>query len=126
MMILGNSPFVNREFLVGCNGLLILILGIMVFSIATRSRDSKIIITDYINVLLVGATLLINSLALSAIIFRLVEYGFTPNRFCGELLMLSTLILISGGVLSGLTVGFFELMNMDIVEWYMSNIGVIG
>ena len=82
MMILGNSPFVNREFLVGCNGLLILILGIMVFSIATRSRDSKIIITDYINVLLVGATLLINSLALSAIIFRLVEYGFTPNRFC--------------------------------------------
>ena len=82
MMILGNSPFVNREFLVGCNGLLILILGIMVFSIATRSRDSKIIITDYINVLLGGATLLINSLALSAIIFRLVEYGFTPNRFC--------------------------------------------
>ena len=82
MMIHGNSPFVNREFLVGCNGLLILILSIIVFSIATRSRDSKIIITDYMNVLLVGATLLINTLALSAIIFRLVEYGLTPNRFC--------------------------------------------
>ena len=82
MMILGNSPFVNREFLVACNGLLILILGIIVFSITTRSRDSKIIITDYMNVLLVGATLLINTLALSAIVFRLVEYGLTPNRFC--------------------------------------------
>jgi hypothetical protein len=34
------------------------------------------------NVLLVGATLLINTLALSAIIFRLVEFGLTPNRFC--------------------------------------------
>ena len=82
MMIEGNSPFVNREFLVVFNGLLILILGIVVFSVATRGRDSQISLTDYINVLPVIATILINLLALSAITFRLIEYGLTPNRFC--------------------------------------------
>ena len=82
MMIGGYSPFVNREFLVVFNGLLILILGIIFFSIVTRGRDSKIYITDYVNVLLVSASILINIIALSAITFRLVEFGFTPNRFC--------------------------------------------
>ena len=82
MMIGGYSPFVNREFLVVFNGLLILILGIIFFSIVTRGRDSKIYITDYVNVLLLSVSILINLLALSAITFRLVEFGFTPNRFC--------------------------------------------
>ena len=82
MMISGHSPFVNREFLVVFNGLLILILGIIFFSIVTRSRDSKIYVADYVNVLLLSASILINLLALSAITFRLVEFGFTPNRFC--------------------------------------------
>ena len=82
MMIGGYSPFVNREFLVVFNGLLILILGIIFFSIVTRGRDSKIHMTDYVNILLVSASILINLLALSAITFRLVEFGFTPNRFC--------------------------------------------
>ena len=82
MMIEGHSPFINREFLVVFNGLLILILGIVIFSVATRSRNSKIYIIDYVNILLVSATILINVLALSAITFRLFEYGITPNRFC--------------------------------------------
>ena len=82
MMIEGHSPFINREFLVVFNGLLILILGIVIFSVATRGRNSKIYIIDYVNILLVSATILINVLALSAITFRLFEYGITPNRFC--------------------------------------------
>ena len=82
MMIGGNSPFVNREFLVVFNGLLILILAIVIFSVTTRTRNSKINITDYVNIFLVSGTILINVLALSAITFRLFEYGITPNRFC--------------------------------------------
>lgn len=82
MMVEGHNPFFNREFLVVFNGLLILILGIVIFSVATRGRNSKIYITDYVNILLVSATILINVMALSAITFRLFEYGITPNRFC--------------------------------------------
>jgi tetrahydromethanopterin S-methyltransferase subunit E len=33
-----------------------------------------------VNVALVAVTLMINSVALSAILFRLVSFGFTPNR----------------------------------------------
>jgi len=82
MMIGGHSPFVNRDFLVIFNGLLILILGIVIFSFVTRGRNSKINLTDYVNIFMVAATIIINLLALAAITFRLFEYGLTPNRFC--------------------------------------------
>ena len=36
--------------------------------------------SDYINVSLISATLLVNIVALSAILFRWAEYGITVNR----------------------------------------------
>ena len=41
---------------------------------------SAVGLADYVNLGLVGVTLLINAIALSAILFRLASYGFTPNR----------------------------------------------
>lgn len=54
-------------------------------------------LTDAINVALVSVTLVINAIVLSAIIFRLSEYGITPNRVVvtGEnLLIFVHLVLI--------------------------------
>lgn len=82
MMYLGNNPFVNREFLVVFNGLLILILGIVIFSTVHRNRETGISVFDYVNILMIAGSIIINLLALSVIIFRLAEYGLSPNRFC--------------------------------------------
>ena len=82
MIAMGNSPFVHREFLVVFNGLLVLILGMVVFTVVTRHKDAQVSIVDYVNIALISATLLLNALALAAILYRLAEYGFTPNRFC--------------------------------------------
>ena len=79
-LVEGKNPFVDRSFLISVNGLLILVAGISVFSLTERNRASAVGLVDYVNLALVSVTLLINTIALSAILFRLASFGFTPNR----------------------------------------------
>jgi hypothetical protein len=76
----GRNPFVDRSFLIIVNGLLLLVVGISVFSLVGRDGASAVGLTDYMNLALVCVTLLIDVIALSAILFRLASFGFTPNR----------------------------------------------
>ncbi len=76
----GQNPFVDREFLITVNGLLLVVLGMTVFSIAERGERTEVGWIDYVNVALLVVTLIIDLVALSAIVFRLTSYGFTPNR----------------------------------------------
>lgn len=76
----GQNPFVDRSFLITVNGLLIVVLGMTVFSIAERGEQTQVGWVDYINVALLVVTLVIDLIALAAILFRLTSYGFTPNR----------------------------------------------
>jgi len=76
----GENPFIDRDFLITCNGLLLLVLGISVFSIVERTEESHVQLIDSINLALVVVTLLIDAIALSSILFRIASFGFTPNR----------------------------------------------
>lgn len=76
----GKNPFFDRSFLITFNGLLLVVLGITVFSIVERGRESPVGMMDYVNLALVAVTLLIDGIALSAILFRTAWFGFTPNR----------------------------------------------
>ena len=76
----GQNPFVDREFLITFNGLLLVVLGMTVLSIAERGEQTEVGWIDYVNVALLVVTLLIDVVALSAILFRLTSYGLTPNR----------------------------------------------
>jgi hypothetical protein len=74
------NPFLDRDFLISFNLFLLLVLGLSIFSILERPNNPKITVTDFINIGLVFTTLLIDGIALSAILFRLNSYGLTPNR----------------------------------------------
>lgn len=76
----GQNPFLDRSFLIIFNGLLLVVLGITVFSIIERGEQTTVGWTDYVNVALLVVTLVIDVIALSAILFRLSSYGLTPNR----------------------------------------------
>ncbi len=76
----GQNPFLDREFLITCNGLLLVVLGITGFAIVERDPEAPTGLPDYVTIGLAGVTLLINAIALAAIVFRLASYGFTPNR----------------------------------------------
>src|SRR5690606_20580926 len=39
-------------------------------------------------------------------------------RYMGDLLVMTLLILLTGGLMSALTIGMFELINVNIIEWY--------
>jgi len=80
MILQQKSPFTDRNFLIAFNGLLLVVLGLSVFSISERGPKEKAGLVDVMNMGLVSVTLIIDLVALAAILFRLTSYGFTPNR----------------------------------------------
>ncbi|MDD2212795.1 MAG: DUF4153 domain-containing protein [Clostridia bacterium] len=76
----GKNPFLDRNFLIAFNGILFTVLALTIFSITESGTDEQKNISDYINFALIVLALLIDSVALSAIAFRLSSYGITPNR----------------------------------------------
>ncbi len=80
MIFKHKSPFTDRDFLIAFNGLLLVVLGLCVFSISERRPEAPAGSEDLMNAALVSVTLMIDVIALAAILFRLTSYGFTPNR----------------------------------------------
>jgi hypothetical protein len=76
----GKNPFMDRDFLLSFNGVLLIVLTVTIFSITESGKDERKNISDYINFALIILALIIDSVALSAIVFRLSSYGITPNR----------------------------------------------
>jgi len=76
----GKDPYNDREFLLLFNLLLIGVMALIFFSIAENSQGKIQVSQNWLLLLLALATLLVNAVALSAIIFRINEWGFTPNR----------------------------------------------
>jgi len=79
-LVQGANPFIDRSSLITFNGLLLLVLGISMFSLVERKTGADLGLIDYINLALISLTLVINVVALSAILFRITSFGFTPNR----------------------------------------------
>lgn len=80
VVLIGKNPFLDRNFLLSFNGVLAVVLVVTIFSITENRKDEKKNISDYINFVLIILALLIDTVALSAIVFRLSSYGITPNR----------------------------------------------
>ena len=94
----GKDPYNDREFLLIFNMLLIGVMAIIFFSIAENSKTSgsKIITVMLFAISIV--TITVNGIALSAIIFRISEWGITPNRLAvlgSNILILLNLFLMS-------------------------------
>jgi len=92
----GRSPFLEREFLIAFDLMLVLVLGMVLYTISARTNNNTALY-DYLNAALIFAAVVIDSIALSAILFRLSEYGISPNKLAalGEniLLLINLLVL---------------------------------
>ena len=89
----GQDIYNDREFLLTFNLLLVGVMAIIFFSVAERSKASTGLVETRILFLLSTLTIVINSIALSAIAFRISEWGITPNR--AAVLGANILILIN-------------------------------
>lgn len=98
MVYSGKDPYNDREFLLVFNGLLIGVLAIIFFSVAETSKPTKSQPEIWVLFLLSVVTIIVNGIALSAILFRISEYGITPNRVAvlgGNGLILIHLLLVT-------------------------------
>ncbi|MBN1950763.1 MAG: hypothetical protein JW801_06140 [Bacteroidales bacterium] len=103
----GIDLYRSRIFLIVFNIMLLGVMAIIVFSISEFSSDNQQKIRKLMLLLLCIITLIIDLIALSAIIYRLGEYGFSPNRTA----VLGSNLLIFGN-LALITLRFFRAVFM--------------
>ncbi len=90
MVVTGNAIDVGREVLIGFDLLLVLVLGLLLYSISARDPMAPAGLFDRLRLVLVLCALLVDALALWAIAARIAEFGFSPNKVAalGENLIL--------------------------------------
>jgi hypothetical protein len=76
----GRGIGIERDVLIAFDLLLVLVLGLLLYSISARDPRSTPGAFDVVQVVLVVSALLADAVALWAIAARITEFGFTPNR----------------------------------------------
>ncbi|MBI4419106.1 MAG: hypothetical protein HY563_10030 [Ignavibacteriales bacterium] len=80
LLLTGRAIDIGREVLIAFDLLLVVILGLLLYSISARDSQSPPGVFDMMQVVLVVSALLADTVALWAIAARIAEFGFTPNR----------------------------------------------
>ncbi len=96
-IISGKDPYNDRDFLIIFNVMLLGVMAIIIFSVSETSVIRKQKFNAAVLFALSIFTIVIDLIALSAIFYRLGEYGMTPNRLAvlvSNILVLGNLILI--------------------------------
>ena len=76
----GRGVDIEREVLIAFDLLLVVVLGLLLYSVSARDPGAPVGAFDLMQVVLVVAALLADAFALWAIAGRITELGFTPNR----------------------------------------------
>lgn len=80
VFVTGRPIDIQREVLIAFDLLLIVVLGLLLYSVSARDPESPAGFFDKLQVMLVLSALLADAVALWAILARITEFGFTPNR----------------------------------------------
>jgi hypothetical protein len=94
----GKNPYSDRDFLLLFNLLLLGVMALIFFSVVESVGEKKVSLMTWVLASLSLITLLVNGIALSAIAFRISEWGITPNRLAVlgvNLVMLVHLVMVS-------------------------------
>ena len=76
----GRGVDIGRNALIAFDLLLVVVLGLLLYSVSARNPHSPPGAFDVLQVVLVVSALLADAVALWAIAARITEFGFTPNR----------------------------------------------
>lgn len=96
MIWTGSGIRVEREVLIGFDLLLVLILGLLLYSVSARRPDAPADAFDVLQLVLVVSALVVDVLALLAISDRISEFGLSPNRTAALGLNIILLVNLAG------------------------------
>ncbi|MEX1275804.1 MAG: permease prefix domain 1-containing protein [Bacteroidota bacterium] len=80
LLVTGRGVNMEREMLIAFDLLLVVVLGLLLYSVSARDAQLPPGAFDVMQVVLVVSALLADAVALWAISARITEFGFTPNR----------------------------------------------
>ena len=80
MVWTGNVLAVEREALIACDLLLVVVLGLLLYAVSARDPEQKPGLFDRIQLALVALALVVDIVALASIAARISEFGFSPNK----------------------------------------------
>ncbi len=100
MAATGSVLTVDRDILIGFDLLLALVLGMVLYTISARDEKQATGLNDYLQVALIVAAVVVDIFALVAVLARISDYGFTPNKTAalGENIILLVNLAVSGAL----------------------------
>lgn len=116
----GNAFDTERELLILFDISLIVVLGLLLYSLSARDPTAPPTLADYLQLVLVTSALVLDVLALVAILTRISEFGFTPNRTAG--LGINLILLVNLGWSAWLSLGFLRKRSpMAVLEKWQTD-----
>jgi hypothetical protein len=94
------NPFIERDFLLVINALLLVVVAISTFVVIDRPKDQPVNLFDYITLTLLSSSFVIELIALYAVVIRLTSFGFTPNRVALIGINLILLVHLAGMIIN--------------------------
>ena len=126
MLSTGRGIDVAREILIAFDLLLVVVFGLLLYTVSARDPMAPPGLLDWIQLTLVVTALVVDALALWAIGTRISEFGFTPNRVAalGE----NVVLLVNLAVSAAIYAGFLRrrLAFSRLLEWQTSYLYVIA
>ncbi|MDQ3950916.1 MAG: permease prefix domain 1-containing protein [Gemmatimonadota bacterium] len=83
LLLTGRGIDIERNMLIAFDGLLLLVLALLLYSVSARDHRSPPGAFDVMQVVLLVSALIADAVALWAIAARITEFGFSPNRVAG-------------------------------------------
>ncbi|MCP2264068.1 permease prefix domain 1-containing protein [Promicromonospora thailandica] len=126
--LLVNGPLtaVDRELLILMDAILVLVLFLLLYSISARDPLAPAGIFDWLQLVLVGAALAVDAVALTAMLTRIAEFGFTANKVAA--LGLNLVLLVHLVWAAWLNLGFARGRRpfADVERWQTQYLPVYG
>jgi hypothetical protein len=104
LLYTGRPLDMERDALIAFDMLLVLVLGLLIYSVSARKPESSPGIFDMIQVVLLASALIADLIALFSISGRITDFGFTPNRLVA--LGLNLILLVNLAVSALLYIQF--------------------
>jgi hypothetical protein len=102
----GGLVDIDRNVLILMDAILILVLSLLLYSISARDSLARPGLSDVLQLVLVGAALAVDAVMLTAMLTRITEFGFSPNKIAA--LGLNLLLLVHLVRTAWLAVGFLR------------------
>lgn len=106
IVLTGNTVDVDRNVLILFDFLLVLVLGLLLYAISARDQLSPPTTMDTVRLILVLSSLVIDAVALAAIVARISEWGFSANKTAA--LGLNVILLVNLAWSAWLFYGFIR------------------